>query len=129
MMFDLGAPFVSRQAIPEAPLLDQAALDEQMQRSINSGVANLGILGFDLMQQLLDGDVAMHPEEDPNDQAALPRGLQSTPLDEIQKGLFLLLDQLIFCLDGGIRQSHENLHWRQRNIGNADNEIDNRIDN
>ena len=45
---------VARDAVPEMPLDGQAAFLEQLQRSIDRGVADLGIDRADLGQELLD---------------------------------------------------------------------------
>src|SRR5262249_13364912 len=69
--------FVARLAVVEVALGREAALLQELEGAIHRRVADARVHPLDRAVQLLDGEVALRPEEDPGDVVALRRRLEA----------------------------------------------------
>jgi hypothetical protein len=67
---------VARLAVAELALDREPALDQELERAIDGGLADLGMALADLREQLVDRDVVARPEELLDDRLALGGGVE-----------------------------------------------------
>lgn len=94
VVLNLGMAFVAGKTVAEPSFLDKTAFNEQVQGSIDRRIPDLGIDGFDLSQQLLDGNMPHHIEEHADDRAALLGRFQTANLNEFLKVSLFFADDI-----------------------------------